>query len=229
MKKVIVISLGGSLIVPKDIDIKFLRKFKDVLLKNKRKYKFVVVCGGGSIARTYINALEKEKIKKKHYFQGLLGISTTRANARFLTYFFGKDANKGIPQDMKDVENLLKKSEIVFCGALGYYQKETSDGTSAKLSNYFKSVFINLTDVDGLYDKDPKRFKSAKFIPGISHKEFLKIANKIRYQPGQHFVLDQKAAKIIKKYNITTYILGPNPDNLDNLLNKMHFVGTRIG
>ncbi len=88
-KRVIVISLGGSLIIPNKIDVEFLNNFKKVLLKNKRKYKFVIVCGGGSTARTYIKGLEQQKTKKKQYFQGLLGISTTRLNARFMTYFFG--------------------------------------------------------------------------------------------------------------------------------------------
>ena len=109
-KRVIVISLGGSLIVPGEIDIEFLNKFKTILLRNKKKYKFVVVCGGGKTARTYINGLEKNKTKKKQHFQSLLGISATRLNARFMTYFFGKDANQGIPHNMKQVAGMLRKN-----------------------------------------------------------------------------------------------------------------------
>ena len=226
-KKVIVISLGGSMIVPDKINIKILEEFRRILSKNKRKYKFVVVCGGGGTARTYIHGLDKMQ-KNKEYFQGLLGIAATRLNARFMTYFFGKEANEGIPMDMKTVEGMLKFNDFVFCGALRYAKKETSDGTSAKLAYYFKTDFINLTNVSGLYDKNPKQFRNAKFIPEINHREFLKIANKIKFRPGQHFVLDQKAAKIIKKYNITTYILGENLKNLDNVLNGKSFVGSRI-
>jgi len=230
MKKAVVISLGGSLIVPDKIDYDFLTGFRKVLIKNKKNYKFIVVTGGGNPSRVYIDGLKKEKLKekKKHYFQGLLGVSITRLNARFLSYLFGKDANQGIPHSMKDVENLLRFNDFVFCGALRYGRKETSDSTSAKLASYFNTEFINLTNVTGLYDKDPKRFKNARLINEISHKEFLKIANKQSYKPGQHFVLDQKAAKIIKKHKITTYIIGRDMDNLDNLLNNKHFVGTII-
>jgi uridylate kinase len=228
MKRVIVISLGGSLIIPNKVDKDLLEQFKKILLKHQKNYRFVVVCGGGSTARNYIKGLEAKGIRKKEYFQSLLGISTTRLNARFLTYFFGKDANKGIPHDMTEVKNLLKKNSIVFCGALRYAPDQTSDTTSAKLANYFGSPFINLTNVAGLYDKNPKKFRSAKFIPAISHKEFLKMANKLKFEPGQHFVLDQKAARIIKKYNIPTYILGPDLKNLDRLLRNKHFIGTII-
>lgn len=230
MKKVIVISLGGSLIVPDRIDYELLNEFRKVLIKNKKHYKFMVVTGGGNPARVYIEGLEKEnmKEKKKRHFQGLLGVSITRLNARFLTYLFGKDANQGIPHSMKDVENLLKRNSFVFCGALRYGKKETSDSASAKLSSYFNTEFINLTNVRGLYDKDPKKYKKARLINEISHKEFLKLANKQAYKPGQHFVLDQKAAKIIKKHKITTYIIGGDMNNFSRLLNKKHFVGTII-
>jgi len=228
MKKEIVISLGGSLIIPDKINAKFLEDFKKCLLKNKKNYRFIVVCGGGSTARTYINGLKKQDIKKKEYFQGLLGISATRLNARFMSYFFNKNSTKRIPKDMQDVKNLLRFHDIVFCGALRYAKNETSDSTAAKLARFFNTDFINLTNVNGLYDKNPKKYKDAKFIPETSHKDFLKRAKKIKFEPGQHFVLDQKAAKIIKKYNITTYILGPNLKNLNNLLNKKHFIGTVI-
>jgi uridylate kinase len=230
MKKVIIISLGGSLIVPNKVDYEFLNKFKKVLQRNKRKYKFIVVCGGGQTARTYIKGLENERFtqKKKEYFQSLLGISATRLNARLLTYFFGEDAHQGIPHNMNQIKNLLRLHDIIFCGALRYSKEQTSDSTSAKLARYFKTQFINLTNVKGLYEKNPKKFRSAKFIPEISHKDFLKKAKEIEFKPGQHFVLDQKAAKIIKTHSITTFIVGQDMKQLDNLLKHKHFIGTRI-
>ncbi len=222
----IVISLGGSLIVPDNIDIAFLKKFRKIINKHKKKYRFVIVTGGGSIARKYINALKKDK--KSRYFQSLVGISATRMNARFLTYLFGEDANQGIPHDMREVKNLLRKNNPVFCGALRYAKNETSDGTSAKLAKFFNCDFVNLTLVSGLYNKNPLKFKNAKFIPKISWKDFYNKAREVPFRPGQHFVLDQSAAYIIKKYKIKTYILGKNLQNLDNLLSGKKFKGTVI-
>ncbi|MEX0932867.1 MAG: UMP kinase [Candidatus Pacearchaeota archaeon] len=229
-KKVVVISLGGSLIVPDDIDYEFLYKFKKVILKYSKKYKFVVVCGGGSVARKYIDGLEKVKfLKKKSFHQGLLGIASTRLNARFMTYFFGNDANKGIPHDMKEVKGMLRVYDVVFCGALRYAENETSDGTSAKLARFFDSYFINMTNIKGLYSKNPKQFKNAKFIPSISWKDFHKMANKEKFKPGQHFVLDQNASGIIMKSKIPTYILGKDLKQLEKLFEGKDFIGTKIG
>jgi len=226
MKKVIVISLGGSLIIPNDINVKYLKDFKKIILKNKDKYKFIVVCGGGSIARKYISALRE--IGMNENFQSYAGISATRTNARFMSYFFNQDQERGIPSRTREVKDYIKKYDIIFCGALEYHPKRTSDSTSAEIAEVFKCNFINLTDVSGLHDKNPKEFKNAKFIPNISWKEFNKMANKIKFKPGQHFVLDQKAARIIMKNKITTYILGEDIKQLDNLLNGKKFIGTKI-
>ncbi len=225
MKKTIVLSLGGSLIIPDEIDVKFLNQFKKIINKHKRKYNFVVVTGGGSTARKYIKALKKAR--NSLYFQSLAGISATRMNARLLTYLFGKDANQGIPHDMVDVKNLLRKNNPVFCGALRYAKKETTDATSAKLARFFNTELINLTKVPGLYTKDPNKHKDAVFIEEITWKKFRKMVPK-KFKPGQHFVLDQQASKTIKKYKIKTYILGKNLENLDNLLSNEKFKGTII-
>jgi len=226
MKKVIVISLGGSIIIPDKIDVKFLKEFKRTIKKNTKKYKFVIVCGGGSIARKYISALKEEKISEK--FQSFSGISATRMNARFMSHFFNQDPNKGIPMKMKEVKKYLEKQDIVFCGALEYKPEQTSDSTSAEIAENLKTIFINLTVVPNLYDKNPKEFKNAKVIPEITWNKFNKMANKIKFKPGQHFILDQTAAKIILKSKIKTYILGKDLRNLDNVLNGKKFKGTII-
>ena len=225
-KKVIVLSLGGSLIVPDNIDISYLKKFREVIRKNSRKYKFIIVCGGGSVARKYIYALREVGISET--LQSMSGISATRMNARFMSYFFNQNPWKGIPQKMEEIHGYLKKQDIVFCGALEYKPNQTSDSTSAQIAEHFKTDFINLTNVPGLYDKNPKEHKDAKFIPEISWKDFDRLANKMKYKPGQHFVLDQSASKIIMKHKISTYIIGQDAKQLDNLLNGRKFKGTKI-
>ena len=225
-KKVIVLSLGGSLIVPDNIDISYLKKFREVIRKNSRKYKFIIVCGGGSVARKYIYALREVGISET--LQSMSGISATRMNARFMSYFFNQNPWKGIPQKMEEIHGYLKKQDIVFCGALEYKPNQTSDSTSAQIAQHFKTDFINLTNVSGLYDKNPKEHKNAKFIPEISWKDFDKMANKMKYKPGQHFVLDQTASKIIMKHKISTYIIGQDAKQLDNLLDGKKFKGTKI-
>lgn len=225
MKKVIVISLGGSLIAQKKIDYSFLNSFKKTLTSDK-EHKFAVVCGGGTKARERITLLKKQKKSVKE--QSLAGIKATRENAQSMMKFFDKKANKVLPKSKREVRSFLKKHDIVFCGALRYSKDETSDGTAAKLARYLKAELINMTNVKGLYTSNPKEDKTAKFIPRISWREFERIALRIKYAPGQHFVLDQNAAKLIRKHKIKTIILGKDNKNLSNLLKGKKFTGTII-
>ena len=220
------LSLGGSLIIPKDVNIKYLNKFKQVILKHKKQYQFIIVCGGGDLARKYISALSSIGMSEK--FQGFSGISATRMNARFMSYFFNQDQERGIPHKLSEIKRYLDKYNIIFCGGLEYRTKQTSDSTAAEIAQKLKAEFVNLTNVSGLYDKNPSKFKNAKFIPAISWAKFDKIANKLKFHPGQHFVLDQTASGIIKKNKITTYILGEDLKQLDALLNNKKFKGTKI-
>ena len=118
---------------------------------------------------------------------------------------------------------------ILFSAALEYKPHQTSDSTAAEIAKRFRTIFINLTNVAGLHDKNPKEHKDAKFIPKISWKDFDRMANRIKFKPGQHFVLDQSASKIIRKNKIITFILGQNMNQLDNLLKNKKFKGTIIG
>lgn len=224
-KKTLVISLGGSKIIPENVDLTFLQEFKRIVVKHSKETKFVVVCGGGSVARKYIEALKKDK--KSDYLQSMIGISITRMNARFISYLFGEDPEKGIPTDMKEVENLVKKNDFVFCGGLRYAPDQTSDTTAARLASHLGAHFINITNVKGLYTADPKKDKTAEFIEKITWKDFNSMANKIKFSAGQHFVLDQSAAEEIMKHKITATIVG-NLREFEKVLSSKPFVGTTI-
>jgi uridylate kinase len=224
-KRIVVISLGGSQIIPDDVNYNYLKKFKEVLKKHERDYRFIVVCGGGSLARKYINAIRKEGGDEFH--QSLAGISATRSNARFVSHFFGYDSLHGVPHTVRTVGRYLKKQGIVFCGALEYKDNQTSDSVAAILARVFKGEFVNLTNVKGLYTKDPNKFKNAEFISRISWKDFDEMVNKIEFKPGQHFVLDQGASKIIMNKKIPTHII-MDLNQLDKYLSWQKFEGTTI-
>lgn len=225
-KEVLVMSLGGSLIVPEIMDLRYLQEFRKVIKSHTKKYKFVIVCGGGSVARKYISALREDK--KSEYLQSLAGISVTRLNARFMAYFFGFDPEWGIPHDMKQIKNLLAKNDIVFCGALRYAPNQTSDATACKLAAFLKTPFLNLTNVKGLYDSNPLKNKNAKFIPRATIEELNKLVMAIPNKPGMHAPVDHTAMRVIKEHKIKTTIIGKDAKQLDNFLNKKSFIGSIV-
>ena len=217
----VVISLGGSLINPGKLNLAFLKEFKNVISKFN-KDKVIIVTGGGKIARDYIDGLSDKSEK----IRSLIGIQATKLNAMLVSNFF--DSCIVIPYSLSQIKLLLKKNNLIICGALGYEPKMTSDGTAANIAREIKAdYFINITNVSGLYDKDPRKNKNAKFISRINFNDFLKIVMKIKYKPGQHFVLDQTAAEIITKYKIKTVIL-KDVSNLEGFLREKKFIGTVI-
>ncbi len=219
--KTVVISVGGSLIYPKVVDTKFLKALKPIVRKASKKYKIVIVTGGGFIARDYIHALNKQSVLQ----QNLIGIACTRVNAQLLSSYIG-DCNDKIPTSLKEVKKLAKRYPIVITG--GLKAGTTSDGTTANIAKLLKAdILINMTNVKGLYDKDPRKYKTAKFIKEISHKDFKQMMDKVKAKPGQHFVLDQTATKICRQNNIKAIIIKGN-NNLEKLLSNKRFTGTTI-
>jgi len=230
--KTIIFSLGGSIIVPNKVDYLFLGKFKKLLLRLSKNAKIVVVCGGGKIARDYIKALEKEGASS--YERAYMGVECTRLNALLLATFLGNKANQKVPTSPKEFMRFYRKFRIVVLGgALEAFHIDTTttDGTTAYVAVKLKAKeFINLTNVNGLYDKDPRLFRNAKLIKEISYKDFEVMMRKVKEKPGQHFILDSYAARLVRKKRIKVVILdGRNVKNVENYLNKRKFVGSVIG
>lgn len=220
----IVFSLGGSVIIPNKVDLSYLDKFRKLVLKLKKSHKIIIVTGGGKTARNYISALEQEGLDKKTL--AYIGIFTTRLNARLIAALFKL---KTVPTTEKQFYEMAKRERLIVTGALGFHPNMTSDGTAAEIASKLNAdIFINITNVNGMYNKDPKKFKDARLIQTISLKEFYGIARKIKFKAGQHFVLDASAAKMICSRKIKTAIVNRNTKNIEELIYGRKFLGTLI-
>lgn len=225
MKKV-VISLGGSLIASHVTTSNFLTKLRKTIESHYKTHRFVIVCGGGEIARQYMSLLDKSHKTQKEI--SMMGIKTTCLNAEFMMEVFGQKSNKKNPKSLKEVQELLEKNHVVFCCAWKYLPNRTSDSTAADIAAYLRTEFINMSNVTGLYTKDPRKYKDAKLIKNISWKEFESIAHARTFKPGQHFIIDQHAATVIRKHKIPAYLIGKSMKQLSNILMEKPFNGTKI-
>lgn len=220
----VVVSVGGSLIKPNEIDFKFLKDLEKTLIKISKHNQVAIICGGGRLAREYIEVLRKNKLDEETCSK--IGIESTKMNAMLVQLFCNNRFK--LSNTMKEVKENMEKGHVTLSYGLDPKEGMTTDGTSAELAAYVKADFlINMTDVKGLYDKNPKKFKNAKFIPSISSKDFITMVNKIKYKAGQHFVLDQVAARIIHKYKIPTVILKGCAE-LEKCVDDKPFIGTLI-
>jgi uridylate kinase len=225
MKKTYVISVGGSLIVPESgkINNKFLSKFLNFVEKQiKKDNKFILVTGGGKTARDYISGVKGiKKISDKE--ADYLGILVTRLNANLLKTFLGKKAFKEV---LEDPYKKVNTDKIIIAG--GYIPGQSTDAVAVSMAVTYKvDKIINLSNVDYVYDRDPKD-RGAKKIENMSWAELLEITGS-EWQPGKNIPFDPVASKLAKKNNLKVIMLsGKNFKNIDNYFQDKKFKGTTV-
>jgi uridylate kinase len=225
-----VLSLGGSLIVPDAIDTEFLKEFKKLVLEHIDKGKgknrrLVIVTGGGKTCRTYNEAAEKiTEIKKDDL--DWLGISATKLNAELVRCILSDYAYEKVVMD-PTVEIKTDKRIII---ASGYTPGNSSDKVAImQAKNFGARTVINMTNVDRVYDSDPRKNKDAKPFDRLSWKEFLGIIGE-EWVPGKNVPFDPVASRLAMDNGIKTIILdGKDIGNLRKCLLGNRFEGTVIG
>ncbi|MFA5303846.1 MAG: UMP kinase [Candidatus Nanoarchaeia archaeon] len=218
---IIILSVGGSLIVPNEIDVDFVKNFKELLLK--RHERFILVVGGGSIARKYQKALTNFDSSKDD--GDWVGIAATKLNAEFIKNVFKKNCYPDVVSNPLVELNFKEKFMI----ASGWKPGFSTDFDAVLLANNFgaKKV-INLSNIEYAYDKDPNKFKDAKKIENISWKEFRKIVGD-KWNPGLNAPFDPIASKKAEELGLEVVIMnGKNLSNLNNYFDGKKFVGTKI-
>lgn len=225
MPKTIVLSLGGSLIVPDDVDVIFLKNLKSVIGQfTKKGFKFVIVCGGGKIARNLQQAASKiPNITNSDL--DWLGIYATKSNASLVRGIFKNNAHDTIITN--PTEKIHFKKNIII--AAGWKPGWSTDYDAVLLAkNIGAKEVVNMSNIDYVYDKDPKKYRNAKKIEKMNWNEFSKLISR-KWKAGMNVPFDPVAAKEAKKLGIKVNIIGNDLKNLENLLNGKKFRGTIIG
>ena len=225
----IVISVGGSLIVPGGIDTKFLSKLnkfvREQLAKNKNR-QFFLVAGGGTTTRHYqAGARSVIGHELTHNDLDWLGVHATRLNAQLLRTIFRDIAH---PYIIKNYEIIRKVTERVVV-ASGWKPGWSTDFDAVLLcEDYSVREVINLSNIDKVYDKDPKKYKNAKPIDTISWADFRKIVGD-KWTPGLNAPFDPVAAQKAQELGVKVVVLnGNNFKNLENYMQGKNFNGTVI-
>ncbi len=226
-KENIIISLGGSLVAPGEIDTTFLKVFKNVIKKYLDTKRFFIFVGGGKIARNYQKALLEFGADNKERDE--IGIDVSRLNATVVKQLFGELAfSEIITNPSKKVQT---KKDIIIGG--GWKPGWSTDYCAVILAkNMGIKTIINLTNIDYVYDKDPKNppagGPSAKPFKEIDWKNFRKIVGN-KWSPGLSMPFDPRASKDAEILKIKVVVInGKKLDRLEKFLNGKEFVGTTI-
>lgn len=223
--KKIVISLGGSLIVPNEIDVDFIKSFIIFIKEYVSKgYVFLIITGGGKTCRKYNSAL-LEITQSSEENLDWLGIETTRLNAELIRICFEDLAYEKIVLN-PDIIPITDRPIIIGGGWKPGNSSDLAAVHSAK-SVGAKKV-INLSNIDYAHDKDPKKFPDAIIIKESSWRDFIKILPE-KWEPGLSSPFDPVAAREAEGLGLEVVIMnGRNIENLKNYLDGKEFIGTVI-
>ncbi|MHB8860657.1 MAG: UMP kinase [Minisyncoccota bacterium] len=221
----VIVSVGGSLIVPDKIDTDFLKRFKKLILeKVQRGAAFSIIAGGGKTARRYQDAAHVVTPLSR-FDLDWIGIHATRLNAQLLRNIFVGYAHQ---QVIKNPTIDIEADEPIIIAA-GWQPGCSTDYDAVLIAkNLGATKLVNLSNIDYVYTADPKKDTDAKKIEKISWPEFRKLIPD-EWDPGLSSPFDPVAAKEAEAIGLEVAIInGAKLEEFSNYLDGKPFVGTII-
>ncbi len=226
-QETIVISVGGSLIVPDQIDTAFLKKFKKFVLAQVAQGKrLAIITGGGKTARRYqevartVSHLTSDDLD-------WLGLHATRLNGHLLRTIFRDIAHPVIITNPDEVIDVPKGAKLIV--AAGYRPGASTDLRAVQIAMHLHAkCVINLSNIDYAYDKDPNKHKDAKPIKHTDWATFRALLPN-HWDPGLSAPFDPIAAREAQAAGIEVAIInGSRLGQVEKYLSGTHFIGTHI-
>ena len=222
MKKRIVIKLSGKVFAMDNV--KMLKEYAEFLTRISKICQPIVIAGGGSIARYYISHARSSGADESTLDE--LGIEISRLNAKLLIYALRSKAYSHPPTTLQEVRHAVDDGLIVVAG--GLHPGQSTNGTAALIAEKIHAEqFLNATDVDGVYDMDPNKFKKAKKFKRIDLKNLKNMLVHEDSLAGGYDLMDIVALKIIERSKIKTRILKAEPKIIEKAI-RGEDVGTQI-
>ncbi|MBD3210426.1 UMP kinase [Candidatus Micrarchaeota archaeon] len=225
----VVLSIGGSAINPKgEPDLDFLKSMAQIIKKSKNK--FGILTGGGSLARVHARAARA--LGASEYEADAIAITSTRQNAQLmiaaLTAAGVKTLNR-VVADFEDAKEPAKENKAAVMG--GTIPGITTDTDAVLLAEAIGAErLVNISNVEAIYDSDPRHNPGAKRFKKLTYDELNKLAAESdKRTAGTHFVFDMLACKLIARSKIEShFVSGKNRKDMENAIEGKKHSGTVV-
>lgn len=227
--KTVVLSVGGSLIVPGKgggtPDGAFLKTFREFIERGvKAGNKFVCIAGGGRTSRNYSDAI-KDFDHITNEDQDWIGIHATRLNGQLLKIALKDFADEFL---VTNPDELPKTDKPVIVGS-GYKPGSSTDLRAVQIAKNLGAIkVVNLSNIDYAYTADPNTDPDAQKIEEMSWDDFLKLIPE-EWGPGLSSPFDPIASREAKNAGIEVAIINGNKlEEVEKYLNGEPFIGSVI-
>ena len=199
-----VIKISGSAFYWKTVDKNLPPLLK--LFKNLASHggKIVLVAGGGETARHYISTGRKLGLDESMLDD--LGLRAARLNAELLVGGLGELAYPTVPESMDKAAEAFGSGKVVVVG--GFHPGHSTNAVAALMAERIHAnLFVNATDVDGVYTADPSRDPDARLLRRVTTSQLRKMFGDGEMHAGTYELLDLLAVNVIERSKIKTIIL----------------------
>jgi uridylate kinase len=149
-------------------------------------------------------------------------------NAHFIRTIFRENAHPRINKNPHDLEDFYDFKESILVAA-GWRPGFSTDFDAVILAKYLGiKKIINLSNIDYVYEQDPRKFPDAEKIEKISWADFRQMVGDT-WDPGMSAPFDPIASKEAQANDLEVAIMnGKNLDNLRDYLEGRTAQGTII-
>ena len=224
MKETVVVSLGGSVLYSGEkFDSAKAKMLCGVFNKAAKRFRLVVVTGGGPLARRKVEEIRKKGGSEFH--ADTVAIQATRDNAKKVVRLL---KNGFFIKRFSQTPALLAKGKIVVSG--GMIPGITTDSVSVLFAELVGAKrVVNVSNVDGIYDSDPRKNPSAKKFSSLSHEKLVAMASKADSRKARvNFVFDLVASKLAARSRIPLFFVSSASAALEKALAGLKTNGTMV-
>ncbi len=207
MKKIL-LKLSGESLGKSSVDLKSLERVVGEIASTSKIVSLAIVIGGGNIWRWRDN---KHLASLPRVESDFLGMVATVFNAVVLAAALRKLKIRvkvfsvvAVPIELAEKYSpvtahkfLEKGGVIILAGGTGKPFVTTDSGAAMRAAELKCDLVVKATNVDGIFDKDPRKSGNAKLLKEVDYK------TAIREKLG---VMDLKAFRILAKNRIPTRI-----------------------
>jgi uridylate kinase len=224
IKPRIVIKLSGS-IFNFTTDYKKLYDYILLIKKINEVYQPVIITGGGKIARFYIDLSRKLGFDESGL--DLMGIQVSHLNAKLIIAGLGDLCFPLTPRNLDEISTAILTDKIIITG--GLYPGQSTNATSALIAEKIKAIkFFNATDVEGIFNSDPRHNPDAKMFESIDIKECINLLKIENSMAGTYDLMDLISLKVIERSSLPTVVFKSSVENIQKVVMENVKIGTEI-